>query len=199
MRFLCGDMSEGPNTSRPRQTIQCSCFPSYCGNERFPVKIFKEFARRRPLGTNKPDSPFTSQSDTSKNQVTTYGICEVYLRKMKSANFSLSLRKTLVYSCISLLLDADVPDNFVAQLSGHRSLKSLYAYKSASYEHQRRMSLALSRSNSKRPASTSTRTETTTRPTPSVTSAESVTFNPVQMVWWPMRAIGKSRQMTVHS
>ena len=34
-----------------------------------------------------------------------------------------SVRKT----CISLLLDADVPDNFVAQLSGHRSLKSLDA------------------------------------------------------------------------
>ena len=45
--------------------------------------------------------------------------------------------------CISRLLDADVPNNFVAQLSAHRSLKSLDDYKSASYEHQRRMSLAL--------------------------------------------------------
>ena len=83
-------------------------------------------------------------------------------------------------SCISRLLDADVPDNFVAQLlSGHRSLKSLDAYKSASYEHQRRMSLALSRSSSNRPDSISTRTETTTRSTPCVTSVESATFNPV--------------------
>ena len=87
------------------------------------------------------------------------------------------MRKT----CISRLLDADVPKNFVAQLSGHRSLKSLDDYKSASYEYQRRMSLALSRSSSNRPASISTRTETTTRSNPSVTSVESATFNPVQM------------------
>ena len=88
-----------------------------------------------------------------------------------------SVRKT----CISHLLDADVPNNFVAQLSGHRSLKSLDDYKSASYEHQRRMSLALSRSSSNRPASISTRTETTTCPASSVTSVESATINPVQV------------------
>ena len=53
-----------------------------------------------------------------------------------------SVRKT----CISRLLDSDVPGNYVAQLSGHRNLKSLNSYKSASIQHQRRMSLALSRS-----------------------------------------------------
>ena len=53
-----------------------------------------------------------------------------------------SVRKT----CISRLLDSDVPENYVAQLSGHRNLKSLDSYKSASIQHQRRMSLALSRS-----------------------------------------------------
>ena len=88
-----------------------------------------------------------------------------------------SVRKT----CISRLLDADVPDNFVAQLSGHRSLKSLDAYKSASHEHQRGMSLVLSRSSCNQLANISTHTETTTRPTTSVTSVESATFNPVQM------------------
>jgi len=84
------------------------------------------------------------------------------------------VRKT----CISRLLDADVPDNFVTQLNGHCSLKSLDAYKSASHEHQLRMSLALSRNQL---ASISTLTETTTRPTTSVTSVESATFTPVQM------------------
>lgn len=52
-----------------------------------------------------------------------------------------SVRKT----CISRLLDADVPENFVAQLSGHKSTESLQSYKSASSKHQRRMSLTLSR------------------------------------------------------
>ena len=53
-----------------------------------------------------------------------------------------SVRKT----CISRLVDADIPENFVAQLSGHKNLKSLDSYKSASTAHQRKMSLVLSRS-----------------------------------------------------
>ena len=44
------------------------------------------------------------------------------------------------------LLDADVPANYVAQLSGHKNLKSLDSYKSASLLHQRKMSLVLTRS-----------------------------------------------------
>ena len=87
-----------------------------------------------------------------------------------------SLRKT----CIARLLDANVSNNFVAQLSGHRNLKSLDAYKSASYENQRRMSLALSRSSSDQ-TTISARTETTTRPTASVTTVESASFNSVQL------------------
>ena len=43
-------------------------------------------------------------------------------------------------------MDADIPENFVAQLSGHKNLKSLDSYKSASTAHQRKMSLVLSRS-----------------------------------------------------
>ena len=60
-----------------------------------------------------------------------------------------SVRKT----CISRLMDADVPTNFVAQLSGHKNLKSLDAYKTASVTHQRQMSRILSCSASDRPAS----------------------------------------------
>lgn len=53
-----------------------------------------------------------------------------------------SVRKT----CISRLMDAEVPVNYVAQLSGHKNLKSLDSYKAASVEHQRKMSLILSHS-----------------------------------------------------
>ncbi|KAL9953741.1 hypothetical protein ACROYT_G041203 [Oculina patagonica] len=53
-----------------------------------------------------------------------------------------AVRKT----SIGRLLDADVPPNYVAQLSGHKNLKSLDSYKSASLTHQRKMSLVLSRS-----------------------------------------------------
>ena len=53
-----------------------------------------------------------------------------------------AVRKT----SIGGLLDADVPANYVAQLSGHKNLNSLDLYKSASLLHQRKMSLVLSRS-----------------------------------------------------
>ena len=51
-----------------------------------------------------------------------------------------SVRKT----CISRLMDAEVPVNYVAQLSGHKNVKSLDSYKTASDEHQLKMSLVLS-------------------------------------------------------
>jgi len=54
-----------------------------------------------------------------------------------------SVRKT----CISRLMYAGVPENYVAQLSGHKNLKSLDSYKTASDDHQRKLSLTLSRTN----------------------------------------------------
>ena len=51
-----------------------------------------------------------------------------------------SVRKT----CISRLMDAEAPVNYVAQLSGHKNLKSLDSYKTASDELQGKMSLVLS-------------------------------------------------------
>ena len=51
-----------------------------------------------------------------------------------------SVRKT----CISTLMDAEVPVNYVAQLSGHKNLKRLDSYKTACNDHQRKMSLLLS-------------------------------------------------------
>ena len=48
-------------------------------------------------------------------------------------------------------MDAEVPVNYVAQLSGHKNLKSLDSYKTASDEHQRKMSLVLSSGKKKSP------------------------------------------------
>ena len=53
-----------------------------------------------------------------------------------------TVRKT----CISRLMDAEVSLNYVAQLSGHKNLKSLDSYKAVSADHKRKMSLILSRS-----------------------------------------------------
>ena len=51
-----------------------------------------------------------------------------------------SVRKT----CISRLMDAEIPVDYVAQRSGHKNSKSLDSYKTASDDHQRKMSLLLS-------------------------------------------------------
>ena len=52
-----------------------------------------------------------------------------------------TVRKT----SIGRLLDGNFPENYVMQLSGHKSIQSLSAYKSASSSHQRQMSDTLSR------------------------------------------------------
>ena len=51
---------------------------------------------------------------------------------------------TLEKSCISRLLDANSPENFVTQLSGQKNIKSLQSYKSASEQQQCGMSRVLS-------------------------------------------------------
>ena len=56
-----------------------------------------------------------------------------------AAKLFLSVRKTSV----GRLLEADVQPNFVAQLSGHKNLKSLDSYHSASLKRQREMSAIL--------------------------------------------------------
>jgi len=58
-----------------------------------------------------------------------------------------SVRKT----SISRLLDANTPENFVAQLSGYKNTQSLQSYKSASENHQRQMSYILSRTKQEAP------------------------------------------------
>ena len=58
-----------------------------------------------------------------------------------------SIRKTRTL-CILRLVDADVPENFIAQPSGHKSketLLSFFFFKSASLKQLRRMFLTLSR------------------------------------------------------
>ena len=161
------------------------------GTERCPVKIYKEFAHHRPLEMNKPDSSFYlavkhqrkpdddvwyMPSPLGKKEIGKFLSIAAKNASLQGRVTNHSVRKT----CISRVLDANVSNKFVVQLSGHRNLKSLDAYKSASYEHQRQMSLALSRSSSHQ-TTVSARTETSTRPTASVTTVESASFNVVQL------------------
>ena len=126
-------------------------------NELCPVFYYKEFKSHRPEEMNSADSPFYLAINYRRQPGSNIRYTRAPLGKseigklIKKAAQSVGLqgnftkhivRKTL----ISRLMDAEVPVNYVAQLSGHRNLKSLDSYKAASADHQRKMSLILSRS-----------------------------------------------------
>jgi len=120
--------------------------------ERCPVRLYLKFASHRPDEMKKPNAPFFLAINHSRAPDNPVWCNRAPLGKNKSGEFltkaaknvelpgnvtNYSVRKTR----ISRLMDAEVP---VAQLSGHKNLKSLDSYKTASDEHQRKMSLVLS-------------------------------------------------------
>ena len=126
---------------------------------RCPVSFYKNFRNHRPTEMNAPESPFYlavghnrrsneevwyMNAPLGKNEIgkflsTAAKTAGLHSEGKKVTNHS--VRKT----CISRRLDAHVSDNFVAQLSGHKSRESLQSYKSASAKDQKRISLTLSR------------------------------------------------------
>jgi hypothetical protein len=79
-----------------------------------------------------------------------------------------SVRKT----SIGRLLDANVEANYVAQLSGHKNLKSLDSYKSASLKNQRAMSAILSNGSAPSMSTSTAVTEETPNPSTSLAGKE---------------------------
>ena len=138
--------------------------PKDCATKtkRCPIKFSITLKTHRPIEMNKPESPFylavrhnrSSQdnfwymkSPLGKNEIGKFlstAAQKACLQKEGKQITNHSVRKT----CISRLLDADNPENFVAQLSGHKNTESLQSYKSASSTHQKRMSLTLCRARS---------------------------------------------------
>ena len=128
-------------------------------NNRCPIKFYKAFESHRPAEMKKPDSPFYlavrhhrkptdtiwyMKSPLGKNEIGKFMVKAAEKAGLGSSGKKLtnhSVRKT----CISRLLDANVPETFVAQLSGHKNINSLQHYKTASTVHQQRMSATLSR------------------------------------------------------
>ena len=77
-----------------------------------------------------PDNPVW-YSRAGKNK-----IGEFFTKAAKNAGLPGNVTNHYVRkTCISRLMDAEVPVNYVAQLSGHKNLKSLDSYKTASAEH----------------------------------------------------------------
>ena len=116
-------------------------------NRRCPVNLYKVFASHRPDNSKTPDSPFfltvnhkrkaDSQVWYTKGPLGKNSIGMFLMKAAKAAGLSGKITNHSVQkTCISRLMDADVPTNFVAQLSEHKNLKSLDAYKTASVTHQ---------------------------------------------------------------
>lgn len=128
--------------------------------ERCPIRFYKLFKSHRPEEMNQPDSPFFlavrhgsrrekskiwyMKAPLGKNQIGKFlssAAENAGIQRTGAKVSNHSVRKT----SISRLLDANTPENFVAQLSGHKNTQSLQSYKSASEQHQRQMSHILSR------------------------------------------------------
>lgn len=140
-------------------------YQNVSGDVNCPVKIYKEYSDRRPSNSLQPDSRFYLQPNPFYGQGGKKGeawfinsgmgkntLGEIAKRMSEEAGFSArhtnhSGRKT----CITELLDAKVPPNEVAQISGHRNIMSLNHYNTVSLEKQIVMSTILHA-----PAATST-------------------------------------------
>ena len=112
-------------------------------NESCPVKLFKKFSAHRPEKMKHPDSPFFLAINHKRKPESQIWYCNSPLGKNAIGKFIVNAAKaaglpgnisnhSIRKTCISRLMDADLPENYVAQLSGHKILKSLDAYKSAS-------------------------------------------------------------------
>lgn len=125
-----------------------------------PVHFLKAYTSHRSESANTPESPFyLGIKHKCPSEVTVRYINSPMGRKNTIANFmkraaeasgitakrvtNHSARKTM----IQRLVDSKFSSNEVAQLSGHKNLKSLDSYMSVSNDTQRDMSLSLSHSN----------------------------------------------------
>ena len=122
------------------------------GGDQCPVKLFKKYISLCPQHTKYSNSPFYIQPAVKINDMIWYknqpvGINSLgkYMKIMsdgadicKKTNHS--ARKTM----ITKLMQNDIHPNHVAQLSGHKNLKSLDYYSKASDVQQKKMSNLIS-------------------------------------------------------
>lgn len=133
-------------TAQANNTVKC------------PVLLYKAFRSHRPTEMNQNDSPFYLAINHNRiaNSEIWYKKCPLgkneigkFLSKAVQCGHLGGIKKVANHSVrktsIGRLLDANCPETFVAQLSGHKSLNSLSHYKVPSLKHQRIMSNVLSR------------------------------------------------------
>ena len=126
------------------------------GDRKCPVSCIKEFVNRRPTVAKSPESPFflafrhrrkPDQLWFLNNPMGKNKIGKFLSKATKDLPLSRSCKYTnhsVRKTSIKTLLDSGVSHSSVAQLSGHKSLKSLDSYAVASHQQQRHMSKILS-------------------------------------------------------
>ena len=120
---------------------------------RCPVEFYKAFRSHRSQAMLEPYAPFYLTINYRRKPNDNVWYLDRPLGKneigkfLKDAFAAAKLDDTnkKKVSSVGRLLEADVQPNFVAQLSGHKNLKSLDSYHSASLKRQREMSAILSR------------------------------------------------------
>ena len=126
------------------------------GGENCPVNLFKTYISHRPPHTTKDDSPFylkpanivsTRSNIWYKNQPVGINSLKKYMKTM-TENAGISGKKTTNHSTrktmITKLVQNDTNPLHVAQLTGHKNIKSLDSYSVASKKQQRDMSHLIS-------------------------------------------------------
>ena len=124
-------------------------------NEHCPVRLYLKFASHRPEEMKRPEAPFFLAINHKRKPADPVWYSRAPLGKKQDRRifdegceeFRTAWKCNQLFcakTCFSRLMNAEVPVNYVAQLSGHKNLKSSYSYKTASDDHQRKMSLLLS-------------------------------------------------------
>ena len=125
---------------------------------RCPVEVYKAFRSHRSEAMLEPDAPFylainhrRKPNDKvwyldrplGKNEIGKFLKDAFAAAKLDDTNKKKVSNHSVRKTSVGRLLEADVQPNFVAQLSGHKNLKSLDSYHSASLKRQREMSAIL--------------------------------------------------------
>ena len=123
------------------------------GTERCPVHHFKKYVSLRPVNANESESPFHLATANSPNENAWYknqplGIHSLSkFMKTMAVNAGLHGRKTnhsARKTMVTRLVQSNIHPLHVAQLSGHKNLKSLDSYSVASVGQQKSMSHIIS-------------------------------------------------------
>lgn len=147
---------DGASTSGSR-AFSPKAFENKENKDRCPVAAYKLFAARRPEAMMKPDSPFflTINHRWSPDSATEK---QWYANMQMGKNLLSSMLKTACEragiqgkrtnhsarkSCVKRALDAGCPREYVAQLTGHKSVSSLENYAVADINVQRALSTSI--------------------------------------------------------